>query len=259
MNFLLSNPNMRFVSSDSSDKLRLFCFPYGGGSTDIFRNWVNHFEPAIEVCPVELPGHGRRIRESLVRRLDDLVEDLAARIFVRLDTPFAFFGHSMGGLVGFELARLLRRRHECQPLHLFVSATSPPHLVRNREPMHRLPDLEFLQRLRELNGTPKEVLESADVMEMMLPILRADMEVCEMYCYCGEDILNCPITALGGQFDTEVPPDQLREWKHHTTGPFKELTFAGDHFFLRECRLSIIRAIYQELSTGSQIPPHGCA
>jgi medium-chain acyl-[acyl-carrier-protein] hydrolase len=125
--------------------------------------------------------------------------------------------------------------------------------------MHNLSDLEFLQRLRELNGTPTEVLQNADVMAMMLPILRADMELCETYCYCAEDILNCPITAFGGQLDINAPPDQLREWSRHTTGPFKELTFAGDHFFLRKCHLSMIRAIYRDLSTGSQIPSHGCA
>jgi medium-chain acyl-[acyl-carrier-protein] hydrolase len=244
------------VDIDSKAPIQLFCFPYGGGAGYIFRNWEAGLPPEVRVSPVDFPGRGRRICERLVRRIDVLVEDLAGLLSGRLGEPFAFFGHSLGGLVAFELARFLRRHARCEPVHLFVSATLAPHEVGVREPMHHLPDPEFWRRVSNLNGTPRDVLDSSDIREMMLPILRADMEAYETYGYTEEAPLSCPITAFGGQFDPEVLEAHVSGWRHHSAGPFRQLMFAGDHFFLRECEPAVIRAVRNELgrSDGSRSP-----
>jgi medium-chain acyl-[acyl-carrier-protein] hydrolase len=248
---------VRIISNNLPAVLRLFCFPYGGGAAYLFRNWGDELAPGIEVCPVDFPGHGRRFREPLARRLDLLVEDLADRLVARLDGPFAFFGHSLGGLVGFELARLIRRNQGREPLHLFVSATLAPDQARRWAPMHTLADAEFRARLRDLNGTPNELLQDADAMEMITPILRADMEVYETYRHDAEVPLSCPITAFAGEFDAEVSSSHLMEWRRHTTGAFKEVVFPGDHFFLRECEAAMIGQIRRGLSAAARTQPGG--
>ncbi|MHC5826649.1 MAG: thioesterase II family protein, partial [Nostoc sp.] len=157
--------------------LRLFCFPYAGGSAAIFRTWPNNLPSNVEVCAVEYPGRGRQIQSAPLTRLEPLVEAIAPILIPYLDKPFAFFGHSMGGLVSFELTRLLRSQYSLAPFHLFISARRAPQIPLTKPPLHVLSDPDLQRELYSLNGTPKAVLESMELMQMFLPILRADFAV----------------------------------------------------------------------------------
>ncbi|HEX5322495.1 MAG TPA: thioesterase domain-containing protein, partial [Capsulimonadaceae bacterium] len=140
-------------------KITLFCFPYAGGTSLIYRNWQASFPPSVAVCPVQLPGRGARLHEAAFKDLFSLVDATAEALAPHLKPPFAFFGHSMGARIGFELARLLRHKGRPMPEHLFVSGCRAPQIVDNDPPTYNLPEPEFIEELGRLNGTPKDVLE----------------------------------------------------------------------------------------------------
>lgn len=228
-------------------KLRLFCFPYAGGRASIFRSWSASLTPYIEVCPIELPGRGNRLTECPFTRLESLIQSLVPTLLLYLDRPFAFFGHSMGGLISFELAHLLYKNYGLMPSNLFISGRCAPQVSASKPPIHNLPKPEFLNELRNLNGTPEAVLENAELMELLLPSLRADFTVIETYVYTHKPRLNCPITALGGLQDPEVSCDDLEAWREQTNANFLMQMFEGNHFFIHSAQLTLLRFLSQEL------------
>jgi medium-chain acyl-[acyl-carrier-protein] hydrolase len=228
-------------------RLRLFCFPYAGGGALMYRTWADGLPADVEVCPIQLPGRGTRLLEPLVTQLSPLIQALAQALLPLLDKPFAFFGHSLGALVSFELARQLRREYGVQPVHLFVSASRAPQLPHQGPPVHTLPDGDFLAELRRLNGTPKEVLEHEELMRIVLPVLRADFAVYETYRYATELPLDCPISTFGGLRDRTVSQSDLAAWREQTSGSFSPRMFPGDHFFLHTTQPLLLRVLSQEL------------
>lgn len=228
-------------------RLRLFCFPYAGGSALIYRAWPNLLPADIEVQLLQLPGRGKRLREAPYTDLLKMVADIAPVIRPLLDKPFAFFGHSMGALIGFELTHLLRAEHHLQPAHLFVSGRSAPQLPDTDPPTYELPEEEFVQELRRLGGTPHEVLEHPELMHLMIPLLRADFSVCQTYAFTERPPLSCPLTAFGGLQDHEVPRENLEAWNELTTAACKVRMLPGDHFFLRTSQQQLLQTIAQEL------------
>jgi medium-chain acyl-[acyl-carrier-protein] hydrolase len=232
---------------DPKTQLRLFCFPYAGAGALIFRKWSDALPRDIEVCPIQLPGRGTRLIEPPFTRLPCLVEALARALDPLLDKPFAFFGHSLGALIAFELARQIRRQYGVHPVRLFASAGRAPQIPHRAAPINTLPDGEFLAELRRLNGTPRELLDHEELMEVMLPILRADFALYETYLYSSEPPLNCPISAFGGLQDRRVSASDLEAWRSQTSAPFSLRMFPGDHFFLKEPLL--VQALSQELQS----------
>jgi medium-chain acyl-[acyl-carrier-protein] hydrolase len=226
--------------------MRLFCFPYAGGGAVIYRDWHKSFPQQIEVCPVQLPGHGERMKDPPFTQIKPLVEATAEALLPFFDKPFAFFGHSMGALISYELAQLLRREKAAVPLHLFVAGHSAPHL-RNREVItYNLPHDEFVEELRRLKGTPQQVLDHLELLKLMVPLLRADFEICETYPCSKGPPLESPITAFGGRDDVEVPRERIEPWRDHTTGAFSVHLLPGDHFFIHTAQQEIIRSILRE-------------
>lgn len=242
-----SNPWVGDLKPNPGAKLRLFCFPYAGGTSRVFRDWAAALDGWVEVCTIQLPGRGSRLPEPSFMSLPTLVSALAASIVPELDKPFAFFGHSMGALVGFELARLLRREYGLMPLHLLVSGRRAPQLPLRDPVIYNLPEPEFLREISRLNGTPKEVMEHPELMQLMLPILRADFTVCETYDYVPEPPLGCPISAFGGLQDHRVTRQDLEAWGEHTTSSFSLRLLPGDHFFLNTARPLLLQAVGREL------------
>jgi medium-chain acyl-[acyl-carrier-protein] hydrolase len=161
--------------------------------------------------------------------------------------PFAFFGHSMGGLIGFELAHELRRQHRLVPLHLFVAGHRAPQLPDRAPRLHHLPEAELLSQLRRLNGTPEAVLQDADLMQFFLPVLRADFAVCETYSYSVRPPLPCPISVFGGLQDPRVRYDELAGWREQTRSAFRQRMLPGDHFFLHSAQEMLLQALTQDL------------
>lgn len=227
--------------------LRLFCFPYAGGNALVYRGWSDALPASVEVCAIQLPGHGNRLREPLFDRLPQLIDTLAEQISPYLDKPFAFFGHSMGALIGFELARLLRRERQPLPEHLFVSGHRAPQKKREGKRTFELPQAEFIEELRRLNGTPREVIEHPELIDLMTPILRADFAIAQTYEYVDESPLDCDLTALGGLRDRDVTREHLEAWRTQTTGNFTVRMFPGDHFYLNTTRASLLEALSLEL------------
>jgi medium-chain acyl-[acyl-carrier-protein] hydrolase len=237
------------VEPSSKTRLRLFCFPHAGSGASIFREWSAALPPAIEVCPVQLPGRESRWTEPPFTRLVSLVETLVIALRPLLDLPFAFFGHSMGAFISFELARQLRRENSENPAHLFVSGARAPQIPDPDPPIHQLPDSAFVEELRRLNGMPDEVLQNAELMQVVLPTLRADVTMCETYVYSAdEEPLSCPISAYGGQEDRKVIYKDLAGWNAQTRNASTMQIFPGDHFFLYSAREPLLRAVSAELS-----------
>ena len=237
-----------YLKPNPHAQLRLFCFPYAGGSASIFRTWVNDLPPDVEVCPVQLPGRENRLMEPPFIRLSSLVQALAQALFPYLDIPFAFFGHSMGALIGFELARELRRQNRRGPLHLFVSGHRAPQTPPLRPPIHQLAEAAFKEKLYDLHGTPQEVLQSAELMQLLLPLLRADFAVSETYIYSPETPLNCSISAFGGLQDKEVSYQDLEKWQDQTYRSFTLRKLPGNHFFVHSARELLLQGVFKDLT-----------
>lgn len=230
-------------------RLRLFCFPYAGGNAMIYRQWQSNLPQTIEVCSVQLPGRGKRIKEPPFDDAQPLVAEVARGLLPFFDKPFAFFGHSMGGLIGFELARYLRRNYNRQPAHLFVSGRRAPQLPRLETNTFDLPETEFVEALRKLQGTPPEVLQHPELMQLMLPLLRADFALCETYAYAVEPPLDCPLSVFGGLDDNDIEREQLEAWAGQTNGTTKVRMLPGDHFFINTQQSLLLRVLTQDLQS----------
>lgn len=229
--------------------MRLFCFPYGGGGAAAYRLWSDGLPPDIEVCRIQLPGRENRLRERPLTRLSPLVQALVEILRPYQDMPFSFFGHSVGALISFELARQLRKRDGLSPAHLFVSAFRAPQIPRRDPPIHQLPDAEFVKEVRRrYDGIPGVVLQDMEMMQLMLPVLRADMTIYDTYVYANEPPLDCPISAFGGLQDYRVRQEDLAAWRDQTRSSFTLRMFPGNHFFLQSGRELLLQAVSQELA-----------
>lgn len=246
---LVTTPWLRYIQSRTTQtQLRLFCFHFAGGSASAFRTWINAFPANIQVYPVQLPGRENRIKEPSFIRLSDLVQEIEQALHPFLIPPYAFFGHSMGTLISFELARSLRRAGRPLPIHLFVSAHRAPHLPDPLPPAFQLPHAAFLERLRMLGGTPEAVFENAELLAVLLPILRADFEVCDTYHFQDERVLDIPISAFGGLHDRQARYSELEAWGQHTSSSFQLRLYPGNHFFLQQNQKQVVQALVSDLS-----------
>ena len=228
-----------------SAQLKLVCLPFAGGGSNSFRNWVQFLPKQIELLAVEIPGRGQRLREPLRTRMHELVPDITSSLSKELDRPYALFGHSMGTLLGIELSHHLRAEYQQEATHLFFSGRGAPQLPSKEKSIHHLPEDEFITQIRNYNGTPKEVLDHEDLMELMVPILRADFEVCETYSYNDHPKLSCPLSVYGGLQDSAAPREA---WAELTEGPFNLRMFPGDHFFVLSNTQTLLSSILRDLN-----------
>lgn len=229
-------------------RLRMFCFPYAGGGASIYRGWGKSLPADVEVCPVQLPGRESRMREPAFDRSGPMIAALAEALAPYMDLPFLFFGHSMGAMISFELSRELRRRGRTQPVHIFVSGRRAPQLPAREEPIYNLPEPEFRAKLRELNGTPDEVLQHEELMKLLLPILRADFGVNETYEFTEEPPLDHGISAFGGLGDEDVTREDVEAWQANTKGRFRMRMLPGDHFFINGSKDLVLEAVSRDLA-----------
>lgn len=233
--------------SAATPRMRLFCFPYAGGAAHIFRQWPQGLPPFVEVCAVQPPGRGSRMSERPATSLRQLVVDAAPALAPHMEPPFAFFGHSMGGMIAFELARQLSEAGVEGPTHLFLSGCRAPRFASDSEVTYDLPEPEFLAEIRRLKGTPSEVLEHPELLGLVMPLLRADFEVVQTYKYVEGPPLACPFTVFGGLEDVEVSVESLKAWREHTTAGISLGMLPGDHFFLHSSQGPLLEAVDREL------------
>jgi surfactin synthase thioesterase subunit len=226
---------------------RLFCFAHAGGGPAFFRMWSAAFAPEIDVVPVQLPGREARLDETPYRSLDRAVGPVCAALEPYLDRPYALFGHSTGSLVAFEVARRLSAGGQLGPSAVIVSGRRGPGVPSRRPILHRLPDAEFLAEVVRLGGMPDEIVTAPDLLELVLPVLRADYELSETYHRLPGAGLTCPVAAYMGAADPEVDHEGLRGWRRETSGQFVGRVFPGDHFYLKGARPDVMRAILIDL------------
>lgn len=236
-----------YPKRNPSARIRLFCVPYAGAGVSMFRLWPTLLPSSVEVCLVQLPGRENRINEPPFRRLSPLVEVLTSILKTSLNKPFAFFGHSMGALICFEVIRRLRKASCPEPQHLFVSGCQAPQLPSSQPVIHQLADEEFISAIRALNGTSNEIFSSKELTALLVPILRADFSVYESYSYVAEKPLSCPITVFTGLLDTQVEADNSEAWSKQTLSHLTHHKFIGNHFFLHQFRKQISALIANEL------------
>src|SRR5712692_4406600 len=228
-------------------RIRLFCFPYAGAGASAFNAWSNQLPPDVDICAVQLPGRETRQREKPFTRLAPIIEVLAQAMVPFCDIPFAFFGHCMGALIAFELARRLSGSQEPGLHHLFVSGCRAPQLPGPEPFIHKLPEPDFMERLRELKQTPEVLLQDSELMSLFLPALRADFSVWETYDYSDGEPLNCPISAFGGSEDAKLEIEAVSLWRVQTRNSFTPRMLPGGHFFLHSSRTLLLRFITQDL------------
>ncbi|MCX6047109.1 MAG: alpha/beta fold hydrolase [Chloroflexi bacterium] len=229
-------------------QVRLFCFPYAGGGATVFRTWPALLPPTIELCAIQLPGRETRLRETPFDQLEPLVQALAVALYPYLDRPFAFYGHSLGALISYEVARHLQRVRAPLPQQLFVAARQAPHLPWAESPLHQLPTADFLSAVQQrYGGIPAAVWEDAELMALVQPQLRADFTLLETYLYRADQALACPITVFGGHNDQTVTQPALAAWSEHTSALCKIHLLPGDHFFLNQATPALLQLIQAAL------------
>ncbi|CRM95227.1 Linear gramicidin dehydrogenase LgrE [Pseudomonas sp. 22 E 5] len=223
-------------------RLRLFCLPYSGASAMVYARWRRSLPDWLHVCPLELPGRGMRMDEPLQRDIKALAAQLAEEISHDLSGPYAVFGHSLGGLLAFELVHALAARNLPAPLALFASGTAGPARRDVSEYAIEKTDAQLIDRLRELQGTAEEALANPELMQLMLPILRADFLLCGSFTYGRRAPLGMPIHVFGGKQDS-VRADQLLDWQLDAASGFSLDLFDGHHFFLVQHESAVLRCL----------------
>jgi len=244
-----TNPWLVIPAPRPAAKLRLICFHYAGGGAHAYRNWDKNLPPNIEVAAVQFPGRGVRLTEEPLTSVDVLLPALMEGLIPALSKPFAFFGHSMGALIAFEVTRSLRSLQRSLPVHLFVSGRGGPRERDWEVKLSKLPEEELVAELKRYGGAPNEILENTELMRLMLPTIRADFRVCETYNYLPGEPLDCPISACGGLEDFEVKQERLETWRDETLAAFKLRMFPGGHFYLQKSEPSILQTILRDLQS----------
>lgn len=234
----------------SSGRIRLYCFPYAGGNAFHFLPWQTTLGPTIEVCAVQLPGRGERLGEAPYKSLPALIETVAAVIARQDPGPFAFFGHSLGGLIAFEVARYCKRINLTRPVRIFASGCDAPQHRSASRRLHELGDDALIAALKEYDGAPSSVFENTELMALTLPAIRSDFALAEKYHYRPGPPLDIPITVLAGKLDDRISAEQVEGWQKETTGTCHIRWFDGGHFFIHSERNAVIECLKTELAEG---------
>jgi len=226
-------------------RMRLLCFPHAGAGASAFAEWPALLPHDIELLAVQLPGREGRVGENPVANTGALVRSLGQAIRPYLSLPIAFFGHSGGALLAFEVARALRQRTEVA--WLFLSGHAAPHLP-PREPLHVLDDARFEQEITELGGFSDAVMADTRFRRLLLRAVRDDFTLWETHAFAPSQPLKTPITAFGGEDDPRATLDGMRAWAEQTTGPFRLRAFAGGHFFVISDREALLKDLTRDLN-----------
>ncbi|MEM8534977.1 MAG: thioesterase domain-containing protein [Chloroflexota bacterium] len=232
---------------DTSAQLRCFCFPYAGSGASIFAQWQTHFPAEIALCPVQLPGRENRFRDSPFVHITPLVEAIIEGLKPHFDIPFVFYGHSLGALIAFEVARSLRTQNMPQPMHLLLSSHRAPQLPSSSPTLYQLSDEALVTHLQRLGGMSQTLVQNTEWLAFVLPVLRADLSVYDTYAYIDDEPLSCPISVYGGLDDQRVSLAELEAWRDQTQSHCTLQMFSGNHFFIQSAQDSLLTSLYYDI------------
>ncbi|HEY2579494.1 MAG TPA: alpha/beta fold hydrolase [Streptosporangiaceae bacterium] len=223
----------------------LFCLPLAGGGASLFATWQRVIGTAIEVLPIQLPGREARFTEPVSHSPDDI----AAAVAVRANRPYAIYGHSMGGRLGFEVIRSLSRIGAPLPVRFYPAAARPPDHPEKFGDISQYGDDEFLDALAERLGAPNELRDQPELRDLLLPLLRADFDWVSKYRPSPGPPLPVPFVAIAGADDSEPTPQEMQDWARYTAASFRQHTLPGGHFFLRTATRELVELIRYDLLT----------
>ena len=235
---------LRF-SKSATPSLRLVCFPFAGSSASIFRPWIDSLPGEVEVLAVQLPGRENRLRERCIRDMDEIVEQLEHEIGPVLAPPFVFFGHSLGSLIAYELLQRLEAAGRSRAELFFASGAPAPHTCISPEEPHTLTQDQIQRDLRKISGTHATLLDDAELLALLLPMLQADFELFANYRYREPAPLQSPIVAIRGAADAYITHQRQLEWNRHTDRQFSFHIIPGPHHFMvdsSEALLALVNA-----------------
>jgi len=233
-------------------QLRLLCFPHAGGAPAAFFPWIALLAPEIECVCVQYPGRGQRFREEPLSSIPDLVRGIVGRMADITDKPFAFYGHSLGGWVAFDLARSLRRLRLPEPEHIFLGASRPPHLGPLLPTIHELPEESFVEAIQaRYGGIPALIYQDSEMLRIFTGAMRADFTAYERYRLGPEAPLDVPMTAFAATEDQAVTPSCMQEWARHTAAEFELKQIPGGHFFPQSSIAFVVQAIRERVLLGT--------
>lgn len=227
----------------------LFCLPYAGGSASIYNKWEKYLEPFIQLHPIELRGRGRRFYEKCYDNLESNVSDIinSMKLVLHNNTDYAILGHSMGSLLAYELYYKILSLNLPLPKHIFFCGYKAPHISPNEECISKLSDKEFLKKINEYGGTPQEILDNNEILEIFLPILRNDFKSIDTYKYAERNVkIDCDISILTGSNDN-IQSNELIEWQYHTNKSCTFYTVKGNHFFINSNYTKVISIVNKTL------------
>lgn len=231
-------------------RLKLFCVPHAGRGASLFMPWRNLLPDWIELSAIQLPGREGRLKEAPLKSVSAMAKALSREMEPRLDRPYVMFGHSMGALVCFETTRLMRQRGLPLPEALVLSGRRAPTIPEQAPHIHNLPDADFVAAMSaRYNGIPQIILEQPDMMRMLLPIMRNDLEAIETYHYRSEAPLALPFFIYGGHEDPQLAPSNVSGWSTLTSGRFEQRLFPGGHFYLQDDRDTLVKALIKDLAS----------
>jgi medium-chain acyl-[acyl-carrier-protein] hydrolase len=235
-----------------ADDVRLICFPPAGCGASYFRQCQAVTAPGLEICPVQLPGRENRIGEAPYTSFAELVPQLAHSLQPYLRTPFAFFGHSLGAIVAFEVARHLRSRYNVAPSALYVSGCRAPQVPRLRPVIGHLPERHFIGEIAKSYDFPRDVFADIELSRLMLPVIRADFQLFETYTYSAAPPLGCRIAAFAGRDDRTLTHAAAGAWCHQTASRFDLHIVPGNHFFQTSEKVDVLAKVASDLADAAR-------
>ena len=227
--------------------VQLVCLPHAGGSAGFFFPLSKALAPAVQVLAVQYPGRQDRYREPCIDSIPELADRVFEAVSPSAGRPLAFFGHSMGAVIAYEVALRMRRAGMAAPVRLFASGRRAPSRYRE-EAVHRRSDAGVVAELRRLSGTHASVLADPEMLSLILPAVRSDYRAIETYRHNPDEILDCPITVLVGDRDPMVTLEEARDWQRHTIAPVDLHVFDGGHFFLIDQAGQVVELVAEKLA-----------
>ncbi|MDT0462181.1 thioesterase II family protein [Streptomyces gibsoniae] len=249
----VATPWVRPLAARPNARLRLLCFHPAGGGPGLFRDWPTALPADIEVLAVHLPGRETRLDDPCLTNYQDAVAQLHTALRPFLSGSYALFGHSLGGLLAYGVAKAAARHGDPAPARLLVSGCAGPGSTPAKTGRGSWTDAELIKELREMGGTPEEILADPVLLDLILPPLRADYALCDSFAEPGGPPLGCPVSVLGGE-DDHVSLADLRRWSATTGGGSSLRLFPGGHFFLLDPSAdAVLTAVTADLGAGTSV------